>query len=191
MTRDRRDLLSDEGLSRALRSLRPRVPPLGLTVSLRVLASRELRRRTGTAWADRIHLFFDNLMRPLALPLAGGVFSTVLLFSMCLAPSYPMQGNGSFDVPPIAPTQPTVKGTGPILSTGSDVTVDVTIDGQGRMVDYMIVSGGDGQDNEALRRRIETVLLLTEFNPATGPFGQPTSGKMRLSLRSSSIDVRG
>lgn len=192
MTRERRTaLLNDEGLSHALRSLRPRVQPLGLRTSLRVLASRELRRRTGIVWLDRVHLFFDNLMRPLALPFAGGIFSTVLLFSMCLAPSYPMRGQGSFDVPITGTTQPTVKGTGPILPTGNDVTVYVTIDRQGRMVDYAIVSGGNGTDNDPLRRNIEIQLLLTEFNPATTAFGQPTSGKMRLSLRSSSIDVRG
>jgi hypothetical protein len=75
MTRDRRvALLNDEVLGHVLRSLRPRVPPSGLTTSLRVLASRERQRRLGADWPGRLRLFAANLMRPLALPLAGGVF---------------------------------------------------------------------------------------------------------------------
>jgi len=41
-----------------------------------------------------------------------------------------------------------------------------------------------------MRRRIEGMLLLIEFNPATS-FGQPVEGRMRLSLSASHIDVKG
>lgn len=178
----------------ALRDLPARVPPPGLRTSLRVLASRErqrlLGRQGGVAWRDRFSLFASNLMRPLALPFAGGVFSTVVLFSMWLVPTYPLRGDSTFDVPTILTTEATVKGTAPIGAGGGDVVVDVTIDGQGRMVDYTVVSGRNALNSEALRRNLENMLLFTVFTPATA-FGQPTSGKMRLSLRTSHIDVKG
>lgn len=193
MTTDRRSILSNQGLSRALRSLPVRVPPPGLRTSLRVLASRERQRilnhRT-FAWYDRVRLFAHDLMRPLALPFAGGVFSTVVLFSMWLVPTYPVRGDSTFDVPTVLTTEATVKGTAPIGTGGSDVVVDVIVDGQGRMVDYTIVSGPSLLKNEALRRSVENTLLFTEFTPAT-TFGYPMAGKMRLFLHSSHIDVKG
>jgi hypothetical protein len=198
MTHDSRDHWSDAVLSRALGSLPARVPPAGLTTSLRVIASRErqrhLRSRTlagiFSTWRDRVSLFTNNLMRPLALPFAGGVFCAVVLFSMLVVPTYPVRANSSFDVPTMLTTEATVKDMGPIRIAGDDTVVDVTIDGQGRMIDYTIVSGHCILRSESLRRSLENALLFAEFTPATA-FGQPTSGKMRLSLRASHIDVKG
>jgi hypothetical protein len=195
MTGDRKKpFLDDELLSRALRSLPRRLPPVGLTSSLRVTASRERNRiaNRGIASRDRLRLFAHNLMRPLALPFAGGVFSTVVLFSMWLVPTYPVRGSIALDAPTMLTTEATVKRTGPVSASasGGEIIVDVMIDGQGRMVDYTIVSGHSHLSNEALRRNIENILIFTEFTPATA-FGQPMSGKMRLQLGSSHIDVKG
>lgn len=188
---DRKDLLEDEVLSQALRALPARIPPSGLTTSLRVIASRHRQRqssRSSVTWRDRARLFATNLMRPLALPFAGGVFSTVVLFSTYLMATYPVRASSTFDVPTGLFTEATVKGTGPIGSAaGDDVIVDVTVNDQGRMVDYTIVTAGA---NESLKRSIETMLLFTEFTPATA-FGQPVSAKMRISLRKSFVDVKG
>ena len=185
--------INDEALSGALRTLPRRTPPPGFTSSLRVIASREQRRRVygrSLAFFDRLHLFFDNLMRPLALPLAGGVCSTVLIFSMWIVPLYPVRGSNAFDVPSMLTTEAAVKMMAPVsFDDADDVIVDVTIDGDGRMVDYQIVAGNYPND-QALRRSIAGVLLLTRFTPATS-FGQPVEGRLRLSLRSSHIDVKG
>jgi hypothetical protein len=193
MKRDPEEMLrNDETISHALRSLPRRLPPPGLNSSLRVLASRERRRRvygSTIAFRDRLRLFTDNLMRPLALPFAGGVFSTVILFSMCVVPAYPVRGSSTFDVPTGLTTAATVKLTAPIAAHAGDVVVDITVDGYGRMIDYTIVSG-NASNNAALRRSIEGILLLTMFTPATS-FGQPVEGRIRLSLRSSQIDVKG
>ena len=114
MKRDRRaTLLNDEVLSRVLRGISPLVPPPMLSTSLRVLASRELSRRSSKGWLDRVRLFADNLARPLALPFAGGVFSAVILFSMWLVPTYPMRAASGFDVPTVLTTEATVKGNRP------------------------------------------------------------------------------
>jgi hypothetical protein len=191
----RKDGWSDRVVSRALQDLPRRVPPASLSGSLRVIASRErnrVQRGRQQAFLDRARLFFDNLMRPLALPFAGGIFSAVLLFGMCIIPTYPLRGSSTVDVPTTLYTQAAVKQTGPVAATG-DVVVDVTVeplpDGTGRMVDYSIVCGNVAKD-EALRRSLESFLIFTVFQPATA-LGQPVLGKIRLSLQSSQIDVKG
>src|SRR5262249_25381830 len=100
----RPSLLHDAQLSRALTSLPARTRPAGLTTSLRVLASQQAqrarRRRLSmgfsaalAVWVDRVRFWCDDLMRPLALPFAGGVLSAVGLFSIWLLPTYPLHTN--------------------------------------------------------------------------------------------------
>jgi hypothetical protein len=187
--------LSDQALGRAVGGLRRRVPPPQLSQSLRAMAARErsrLLQNLQMPVADRVRLFVDNLMRPLALPFAGGIFSAVVLFSMWVIPTYPLRGSITSDVPTVLSTQAAIKQTGPVGATG-DVVVDVTVeplaDGTGRMLDYHIVCGNVA-NNEALRRSIESFLIFTVFQPATA-LGQPVVGKIRLSLQSSQIDVKG
>jgi hypothetical protein len=189
--------LDDKTLRSALRGLSSQRPPQQYATSLRVIASRErqrvLSRRTlaeiFASWQDRARLFATNLMRPLALPFAGGIFSAVALFSV-LVSTYPLRGNPAFDVPTALSTNPLVSRTAPFGNSSEDVVVDVSVDVTGRMTDYTIVGGPDGLKGEALRRSIENVLLFTEFQPATS-FGQPTAGKLRLVLHSSQVDVKG
>jgi len=191
MKRDYKEVLSDQTLSVALRNLRRRTPPPELSSSLRVMASRQRLRAVygrGPALADRFRLFADNLMRPLALPFAGGIFSAVVLFSMWVIPTYPLRGSSTSDVPLTWTTQAAIKQIGPVAATG-DVVVDVTVDDTGRMSDYRIVCG-NVNNNEVLRRSIESFLIFTVFQPATA-LGQPVQGKIRLFLQSSQIDVKG
>ncbi len=192
MTRD-----SNDSVSQVLRSLPARMPPSGLRTSLRVIASRERQRLLsrqlvyqGITRRDRVNLFFTNLMRPLALPLAGGIFSTVALFGMCVTPMYPMRTDDSSDVPTALTTEAAVKLTAPIGGSCGEVVVDVIVDESGRMVDYKIVSGFNVLTTEQVRRSLENRLIFTEFKPMT-QFGQPTSGKLRLYFRNSEIDVKG
>jgi hypothetical protein len=187
MTRD-----LDDSASQVLRRLPARYPPAGLRTSLRVIASRERQRILSRQinWRDRLNLFFKNLMRPLALPLAGGVFSTVALFSMCLIPMYPVRGDDSSDIPTALTTTATVKQMAPIGGTYGDVVVDVSVDEAGRMVDYKIVSGFNGLTTAQVRRSLENRLIFTEFTPGT-QFGQPMSGKLRIIFRNSDVDVKG
>jgi hypothetical protein len=180
-----------------LRSLPRRLPPAGLTMKLRVLASREIARRKQTFpervadWLDHVRVTANNMMRPLALPFAGGLFSAVALFSMCVVPTYPLRvaTTSNFDVPTMLYTGAAIKGVVPIgVASAGDAVVDVTIDDQGRMVDYTVVSGAAILTNASMRRRLENALLFTEFVPAT-TFGKPMYCRVRLSL--ASVDVRG
>jgi hypothetical protein len=183
---------------RQLRALPRPSAPIDLTWKLRSLAARELavtRRSAGASalrlWWQRHRLVLRDVMRPLAVPFAGGVCSAVMLFSM-LVPNITFslaRANSSPDVPTGLSTPVSVKSVAPLGFGAGEAVVDLTVDDQGRIVDYSIVSE-DGAQKDALRRGIENTLLFTTFNPATS-FGQPMSGRIRLTFRNSWIDVRG
>jgi len=198
----------DQELCAALRAL-PRPSAKGLTTSLRVMASRERQRRVAaqqgwwsrvTDFSDRLSLHAGNVMGPIVLPLTGGVFSAVVLFGVMLSIVPVHASTEGFDVPTMLTTEAGVKGAAPICAgdDGDVIVVDISLDGQGRMVDYTIVSGAAVLQNAALRRRLENILLFTEFVPAT-TFGQPTTSRLRLMSgfgvrlppRSSRIEVKG
>jgi len=176
------DLNSDEGLGQALASLPVRSAPPGLTTSLRVIASRERQRFAGqgifgamfAGWYDRASVGVKNVMRPLALPLAGGVFSAVALFSMLLLPTYPRSSS--------ALDSPTMLNVGTVL---------VTVDDHGRMVDYTVMSGAGTLEEPVLRHQLENFLDFTTFVPATS-LGRPRStwGRVRIPVFTSSIVVK-
>ncbi len=185
-------------IRQALRSLPRRTPPSDLAVRLRVAASQALTERTNgvtrwSKWRDRFQLSLNNLMRPLALPLAGGLCAAVVLFS-ALVPTFTSafamdKSNTPWDVPTMLTTAPSLKYMAPIAFGEADAVVDLNIDEQGRIVNYSIVSA-PGQ-TEQLRRRIENSLLFTEFWPATA-FGKPIAGTVRISFHNSShVEVKG
>jgi hypothetical protein len=194
----RDDLRNTDSIGESLRSLSVKVPPAELRTSLRVIASRERQRRLEhrnlaaiwTTWRENIQLFLDNAVLSLALPFAGGVFSTVVLFSMFVVPAYPLLSSSDSDVPTILNTPVAVKSMAPFSVGDTDVVVDVTVDEQGRMLDYAIVAGASVLANPQMRRRLENALVFSNFTPAT-TFGQPMISKMRLWFHSSRIDVRG
>lgn len=183
-------------LKGSLRKLPARTPPRELTAALRVIASRERLQRLRHAsleatlnhWGDLIRVWMGNLMRPLALPFAGGLVSALFLFNM-LAPMYANQDRYLVaDVPTVLTTTAGLKSSLAFGLSGDDVVVVVLVDDQGRMIDYSIPPG-QGVD-PALRRCIENTLVCTQFTPAT-VFGQPRSGTLRITLRHNQIEVKG
>lgn len=182
----------------AVRSLPRRTPPPELVLQLRVVASkaRALSASAATPWSrwrSRFKLDFTHLMRPVALPVLGGVCSALFLFS-AMAPTFsPMFGMSKlpspFDVPTALITEPMVKCTAPVAFGEAEAIVDVTLDEHGRLVNYKIVSA-PGLKKEQIRRSIENSLLFTEFWPATA-FGRPVAGTIRVSFGNSHIEVKG
>src|SRR5580704_17889259 len=66
-------------LSLALREVTPRRPPTDLTYRLRVLASHERARMiAGSNWWTTIRFRCNQILRPLAVPAAGGFFASLL-----------------------------------------------------------------------------------------------------------------
>jgi hypothetical protein len=192
-----------ERLLHSLPSMSARSVPPELNVALRVLASHQCKRQASRRnlaarvrhlqeWAQR---FCDEFVSPMALPFTGGVASAIVLFGMCVVPAYPLRARPiadvpSTDVPTVLSTAVAVKGISPFVTSADEVVVDVWVDEEGRMFDYAIVAGASVLANSHLRRRLENMLLFTEFTPAT-EFGRPMPSKVRLRLGSSRVDVRG
>jgi hypothetical protein len=181
--------IGEEHVSKLMRSLPPRVPPTGLNTSLRVLASRERQRLMGrrgvrhifASWLARTSLSSHDLLRPLALPAAGGVFSAIVLFSMWLVPTYPLRAKTSaLDIPTQLTTGVQIQRS-VTAALSASVLVDVDVDDQGHLMGYQIVSGADVVADPLMRRRMETALWFTTFSPATA-FGMPMAGKTRVLL---------
>jgi hypothetical protein len=182
----------------ALRLMPPAAAPEELTTALRVLASKErlnrLRSQSLSSWwrdrRDRARLWMENLMRPAAIPVGGGLVAALVLFSL-LAPIYAIHDrHGVADVPTALVTGPALESS---LSFGlgtDDIVIDVLVDDQGRMMDYSIVAGQGWRLDPALRKSIENTLLCTKFIPAT-MFGQPKSARLRITLRGDEVDVKG
>lgn len=181
----------------AVRSLPAMRAPQELGVRLRMLASQEFNLRIGVSrnWWERFTFRTNQLLRPLAVPLTGGVAAAVLLFA-ALAPSFThARSVAATDVPCVLFTRPMLESVGPIGFTPADAIVDLRIDQQGRIVNYSIVESAGHID--AVHRSIENSLLFTRFKPATlapnscSDCGVSTSGTIRLQLRSSHIEVKG
>jgi len=182
-------------LRAAVRSLPVEPVPARVTTALRVIASKERARvaaRQGHLGLlpGRLRLWADNLMRPLALPFAGGLVSAVALFAM-LIPSFafhPIVGN---DVPFGLSTKPAFKGEVPVGfdNDTADFVVEVVVDDEGRMADFAVVQGPSLANNPGLKRLIERKLLFTQFTPAT-LFGRPTPGKMYISFQRQQVNVK-
>jgi hypothetical protein len=175
-----------------------------LNTRLKVLASREIARRRSRetfadlldTWFEQARLIIQNMMRPLAIPTAGGIVSAIVMFGV-LAPVLAIPtvsvSAHSEDVPTMLYTGASVKSVQSVAPFGFqelDFVVELTVDGDGRMVDCSIASASNGTSSPAVRRSIENHLLFTQFTPARS-FGNPTPAKVRITFRSSRIDVRG
>jgi hypothetical protein len=169
-----------------------------LALSLRSLASREAaRQRRRVDFRARVHdlterltFWASGLMKPLALPAAGGIATAVLLFMAVMTNfqgiiSAPQPG----DVPTILATEAQLKST--LLDTApEDISIHVLVDEQGRVIDYTLPKGLNLEAEQELKRVIGNSLLFTQFHPAT-TFGQPTSGWVRVTFRRTQLEVRG
>jgi hypothetical protein len=162
-------------------------PPAELSARLHVVASHERARQVARAnvavrirdVCANIRLYFDNLMRPFAVPVTGGLFSALLLFSILVPKLNSFQRNDG-DEPPLAiitdPEGEIVGASAEALRlqpggatiTGSEVSLVLLIDERGHVQDYYL-SGGELTDD------MKSIVLLSRFTPATID-GQPTWG---------------
>jgi hypothetical protein len=187
-----------EQMLAGLRTLPQPEPPREVTVSLRILGSREALRRRRFAspaafWKyvrEGVMVRFDNLLRPVAMPAAGGVAASMLLFAM-IAPALTVNRAPANDVLAAFSTEAQLESSFSVNLTAVDlVVVDLFIDEQGKVVDYSIPEGQNWAKNPMLVRNLETTLLYTKFTPATY-FGQPSAARTRITLLRSQVEVRG
>jgi hypothetical protein len=201
-TRCQAHLQSFTKMRAALRSLdRPPIPAV-VAMQLRVLASHERMRQLSRAslpsrlryWTERMELLFENLMRPVALPFAGGVLSAMLLFGM-LVPNLSFVHNFRDDLLLATSSDPEGRlveslpsdgsptwwwtGTSPEPRLGSvsasgapdETVLELIIDETGRVADYSVSNNGP------LTPEMQSIILFSRFTPATLN-GRTTWGKM-------------
>ena len=174
--------------SLALKEATSRRVPLDLTYRLRVLASHERARMlAGSDWWETLRFRFRQMLRPLAVPAAGGILSSVLFFAI-LAPSFTVHANTRTDVQKDVPvglyTQVSVLSPSPFGFNGPNVTVEVTVDENGAACDYSVPGSKLSKDE---MRDVGNFILFTSFKAATA-FGQPVTSKLLLNI--CHIDVR-
>jgi hypothetical protein len=173
----------------ALRSLAAPAVPVMLQDRLQVLASHERARQlTRITWAARFEdwrsltrLKLGNLMRPVALPVAGGLISALLMFA-ALIPSVTYAHFSTLEPPSPVFTDPDgqvvgegefpklERAIGPALS--GKVVVLLTIDDRGHVQNYTVTQG-------AMTPEVQNFILFSQFTPAT-MFGKPTWGQIRV-----------
>jgi hypothetical protein len=135
-----------------------------------------------------------NLMRPVALPAAGGLLAALILFGV-LMPGVSVARFVGADVPTVLQTGARVKIASivPEFPVDEDLLIEALVDQQGRIVSFDVLSNGHRSPalELALHQQLSQMLLTTSFQPAT-EFGQPIAGKVLLSIRRvSSITIRG
>jgi hypothetical protein len=169
------------------------VSPMLLT-RLRVIASRErsrqaLRRDLAARMAElraRARLVFDNLLRPFAVPAAGGLLASFLCFGAIVDTLhvYPVWDN---DIPFGVYTEVMIDDVSPFPLDGHDVMVQLTVDKDGKVSDFEVPRGAASPEE---LRDIGNLVLFGSFVPATA-FGQPVTGKILVTISHVSINVRG
>jgi hypothetical protein len=169
-----------------------RVPSM-LQTRLRVLGSREsyrqrIRQDFGTWLRERVSrakLFFDNLLKPFAVPAAGGVLASMLCFAI-IVDTLHVVPDWHDDMPVGLFTEVAIDELSPFCFSGHDVMVQLTVDSRGNVTDYALPQGVNGSAEEL--QEIGNLVLYSTFTPATR-FGQPISSKRLFYIRH--ISIRG
>jgi hypothetical protein len=167
------------------------VSPL-LATKLKVVASREhsrhmLRRDLAARMAElrsRARLIFDNLLRPIAVPAAGGILASVLCFGI-IVDTLHVHPEWQNDIPVGLFTKVTIDDMTPFSVNGKDVIVQLTVDASGNVSDFEIPQGNASPEE---MREIGNLVLYSSFSPATA-FGQRVTGKILVNIHH--INIRG
>jgi hypothetical protein len=149
---------------------------------------------------DRAEILIDNVFRPITVPATGGLFSAFIVFVFVLhmiLPGITVQADPN-DIPlgllrpaeliSLAdyPEAMLAEVQHPDVELQHDLLVDVTVDAQGQMMNYDIISG---TDTPTLRHQLDQMLIFSRFRPMLS-FGRPTAGG-HVVLSFSAIHVRG
>jgi hypothetical protein len=180
------------------------IPPADLAIRIKVAAAQaKATQDWPSRWQhfkDRVEILFENTWRPLTVPATGGLFSAIVVFVFVLhmiLPGITVQADPN-DLP-LGLLRPAElisladnpggmdpEEQHPDVILGHDLLVDVTVDAQGSMSTYRILSGSD---SPSLRHQLDQILLFSRFRPMLS-FGRPTAGG-HVVLSFSAVHVRG
>jgi hypothetical protein len=177
-------------LATGLKDLPVRRPPSIVSMRLRVAASRDRSRRLvrldmAARWKDfrqRARLTFDNLLKPLAVPAAGGILASFLCFGV-IVNNLHLDPSFNEDMPVGLYRAVTIDELSPFCFEGRDVLVQLSIDRDGNVTDFMVPQEKPSPDE---MREIGNLVLYSSFKPARA-FGQPVSSKVLLLIQHSTI----
>jgi predicted anti-sigma-YlaC factor YlaD len=178
----------------ALASLGQIAAPPELALRIRVALSQQSARRRQSSFAG-FRLTWRNTLAPFLLHAAAGFASAVLLMGTVIVLvtmfTQPESARAIADEPlgtAAAPRFLYLASGAPSNELGAAATpvvVEAYVSPEGRVYDYRITSG---PDDEITRTQVETLLLMSVFQPARR-FGQPVAGLAVLSF--SGVSVRG
>jgi hypothetical protein len=145
-------------------------PPM-LNTRLRVLASRDrsrrLVRRDFASWIAEqkalAKLLFDNLLRPFAVPAAGGILASCLCFGIVVDNLHVPQ-DWDNDLPVGVSTEVAVDEWSPFTYGNKDVLVQLSVDSQGHVTDYELPQAAHASSEEL--QEIGNLVLYSTFSPA-------------------------
>lgn len=182
---------SAESLSALLRHLSSVQPPADLSMRIRLAVSHESSPRFWARW--KIHI--DNLMRPLAVPAAGGVLAAVMSFTTLMGSVGMTPRMFAEDVPLAFFDKAFVATPEMSMPTPFSVTEETLvlafIDGEGSVYDFRVISNDGKRPNPKLTAELASALVTTRFEPAMN-FGRPVPGTMLITLRPADrVEVRG
>jgi hypothetical protein len=182
---------SAESLSALMRRLSGAQPPAHLATRIRVAVSQESSPRVWARW--KVHL--DNLLRPLAVPVTGGVLAAVMSFVTLIGGVGKNPRMFAEDVPLAFFDKAFVAHPEMELPTPFSVTEETLvlafIDGEGGVYDFRVISDSGRLLSPKLTAELASALVTTRFEPAMN-FGRPVLGTMLLTLRPADrVEVRG
>ena len=176
-----------------LKSLPAKTVPSMVSTKLAVIASRErsraMLRRDLKARLSELRssakLLFDNLLKPIAVPAAGGMLASLFCF-VAIVDTLHYHPEWQADIPVGLFTQVTLNDLSPFSVEGTDmIGVQLTVDPDGAVSDFELPQGKVSPEE---MKEIGNLVLFSTFKPATA-FGQPVTGKIRVDIRH--INIRG
>jgi hypothetical protein len=174
-------------------------PPASLATQIRLRAARSISPwvRIRRSWSRKM-LAFEEFFKPLAVPATGGILTALIVFVFVVQNvlvGVPM-GFVANDLPlnlvqparleRLAPFPISSGATTASHPNSGELLVEATLNAQGEVVSYQILSG---PDDIAVQHQVDQVLLFSRFRPEVS-FGRPTAGG-RVLLSFSEVRVRG
>jgi hypothetical protein len=176
-------------LRSALRSLPAPSIPSRLTAALKVLASHERRivnHNHGSVFDYRLELWrfrLNQLMRPVALPVTGGLLSSLILFGtliLTMGANSPVVVEAA-DEPLFSYPAPIRANLIPVELRSREVTLTMTLDGMGQLRGYAVADGKASFAGDSSRLQ-STQISLPSLGHALG-VAQPFSGDIQISFQ--------